>query len=78
MSEISHMTKQEPQVDPDFQKLISPLSEEEFKQLTDNCLKDGIRDPIVIWNGTIVDGHNRFRIAHEHNLPFLIKEMSFQ
>ena len=78
MSEISHITKQEPQVDPDFQKLISPLSEEEFKQLTDNCLKDGIRDPIVIWNGTIVDGHNRFRIAQEHNLPFLIKEMSFQ
>lgn len=46
--------------------------------MTDNCLKDGIRDPLVIWNGTIVDGHNRFRIAHEHNLPFLIKEMSFQ
>lgn len=46
--------------------------------MTDNCLKDGIRDPIVIWNGTIVDGHNRFRIAPEHNLPFLIKEMSFQ
>lgn len=77
MSEISHITKQEPQVDPDFQKLISPLSEVEFKQLTDNCLKDGIRDPIIVWNNTIIDGHNRFRIAQEHKLSFNVKKMSF-
>ena len=25
-----------------------------------------IRDPLVIWNGTILDGHNRYRIYKKH------------
>jgi len=28
-----------------------------------NILKNGCYDPIKIWNGTIVDGHNRYEIC---------------
>ena len=65
-------------VDDEFKNLIPPLSEEEFNQLEENILRDGIRDPLVIWNGILIDGHNRYYIAQKHNLPFETKELSFE
>lgn len=65
-------------VDDEFKNLIPPLSEEEFNQLEANILRDGIRDPLVIWNGILIDGHNRYYIAQKHNLPFETKELSFE
>lgn len=65
-------------IDEEFAALIPPLTPEEFKQLEDNCIQDGIRDPLVTWNGTLVDGHNRLKIAMEHDLPFDEKEMYFK
>jgi len=64
-------------IDPKFQKLIDPLTPEEYAQLETNCLQDGILDPIKIWKqgGVILDGHNRYAIATEHGLPFNVVEM---
>jgi hypothetical protein len=31
-----------------------------------------------VWDGVIVDGHNRYRICHEHNVPFAIREKNFE
>lgn len=36
-------------VDPEFQALIPPLSPEELAQLEENILRDGCRDPLVVW-----------------------------
>lgn len=50
-------------IDPEFESKIPPLSAEEFRQLEENILSDGIViNPIIVWNGVIVDGHNRFHI----------------
>ena len=54
----------------EFKKLIPPLTAEEFKQLETNCLDEGIRDAIVTWNGFIIDGHNRYKIATDWGLEF--------
>lgn len=64
-------------IDPEFEQKIPKLTEEEFAQLEENILSDGeIRDPLVIWNGTILDGHNRYRIYKKHpGLRFLTHEM---
>ena len=35
--------------DEEFKNLIPPLTSEEYKQLEENILNDGIRDPFVIW-----------------------------
>ena len=66
----------------EFKNLIPSLTEEEYGQLEKNILKDGIRDPIVLWSGpprfaddVIVDGHNRYEIANKHNLSFEIIEL---
>jgi len=54
----------------EFKNLIPPLTTEEFKQLEDNCLAEGIREKILTWNGFIIDGHNRFEISERWNLDF--------
>jgi hypothetical protein len=51
------------QILKELEILIPPLTSEEFKQLERNILEEGIRDPLVTWNGILVDGHNRYRIA---------------
>ena len=64
-------------IDQEFQQLIRPLTSEERKQLEANILADGCRDPITVWDGIIIDGHNRFEICHKHNIPFKIHKMNF-
>ena len=61
-----------------FQHLIPPLSEGEYALLTEKIVEEGCRDALVVWKGTIVDGHNRYRICHEREIPFSIVEMDFE
>jgi hypothetical protein len=64
-------------IDPEFKALIPPLAPEELAQLEANILQDGCRDPLVTWQGIIVDGHNRHAICTKHDLPFKTVEMEF-
>ena len=64
-------------IDKEFESLIPPLSPEEFQQLEENCVKEGIRDALITWNGILVDGHNRFKIAAKHGLHWNEKRMEF-
>ena len=62
----------------EFKKLIPALSVEEFNQLEQNCLAEGIREKIITWNGFIIDGHNRFEIATKHKLKFETESKEFE
>ncbi len=54
-------------IDPEFEAKCPPLTEEEFQQLEENILEEGVvLMPLIIWNNTIVDGHNRYKIAMEN------------
>ncbi len=64
-------------IDREFKNLIRPLSPKEYEQLEANIVADGCRDPIVTWNGYIIDGHNRYEICRRHNIEFKVKEMQF-
>lgn len=64
-------------IDETFRELIRPLHAKEYRQLEENILADGCRDPIVTWNGIIIDGHNRYEICKRYNLPFTTVEMEF-
>ena len=63
-------------IDPEFESKIPPLREEELKQLEENILADGVViNPLIVWNGIIVDGHNRYRILQQHpEIQFTIYE----
>ena len=54
-------------IDPEFQSQISPLTDDEFKQLEENILKAGkLLSPLIVWNNTLVDGHSRYAILQKH------------
>jgi len=58
------------EVKEEFKNLIPALSVEEYAQLEANILEEGIREPIITWNGYIIDGHNRFSIAQRFDLEY--------
>ena len=64
-------------VDPEFRDLIPPLNEEELKLLEESLVADGCESPLIVWNGVIVDGHNRYAICRKHGIPFSIQEKNF-
>ena len=66
------------EIKEEFKKLIPPLTSEEFNQLEQNCLAEGIREAILTWNGFIIDGHNRYEIATKWNLDFQTKSKHFK
>jgi DNA modification methylase len=68
---------QDLQIREDFKKLIPPLTAEEFTQLENNCLDEGIREAIIVWKGFIIDGHNRYQIATRWGLEFKTTEKYF-
>ncbi len=65
------------EINPRFHSLIPPLSPEELAGLEALLLRDGCRDPLVTWNGVLVDGHNRFEICQRHALEFKAVAMEF-
>lgn len=66
-------------IDPEFRDKIPPLSTDEFFKLEENILTDGeVREPLVLWNDTIIDGHHRWKIIQRHpEIPYKVKEMDF-
>jgi len=62
----------------DLQTLLPPLSDAEYKGLEADILEHGCLSPIVTWNDTIVDGHNRYAICQDHELSFDTVELEFE
>src|SRR2546426_7308780 len=69
-------TATELRINPVFQAFIAPLSEDELAHLEESVLREGVRDPIVVWNDTILDGHHRYGICRKHSLPFRTHELT--
>ncbi len=63
-------------IDKEFEELLPVLTPEEFDRLEQSILRNGMLDPIKVWEeaGTgkyiIIDGHNRYKILKKHNIEF--------
>lgn len=64
-------------IDSEFKSLIPPLTDEEYRQLEENCKRDGIQDSLKVWRGILIDGHNRYRISEEYDLNYRTEEIDF-
>lgn len=66
-------------IDPEFEAKCPPLTDDELSQLEENILEEGlVLMPLIVWNDTIVDGHNRYRIAQAHpGIGFRTHEKQF-
>ncbi len=64
-------------IDPEFQSKIPPLQFEEEQQLEQNIIVEGrLLNPIITWNGYILDGHTRYRILKKHGfIKFEVEEI---
>jgi hypothetical protein len=53
-------------IDPEFQSKIPPLQFEEEQQLEQNIIAEGrLLNPIITWNGYILDGHTQFPLVKD-------------
>lgn len=66
-------------INPEFEKLIPPLSDDEFELLESNILSEGeVFTPIFTWDGYIIDGHHRYKILLNHtNIKYRVAEKTF-
>ena len=61
-------------VDKEFEELLPVLRPDEFKNLEQSILNNGLLDPIKVWEEPntgrfiIIDGHNRYRILKKNNI----------
>jgi len=65
------------QIENEFKNLIPPISPDELKGLEESIIKEGCRDPLVLWDDIVLDGHNRLEICQRRNIPFQILKLVF-
>ena len=61
-------------INNEFYNLIPPLSLEELNSLEASLKHEGCRDPLVVWNNTIIDGHHRYAICNKYGISFDVVE----
>ena len=60
-----------PVIDPELRDLLPPITDEEREALTADILKNGCYSPIICMEDmTLVDGHHRYDICTEHDIPY--------
>lgn len=57
-------------INQELKELIPKLQQEEYQLLEKSIIEEGCRDSIIIWNNTIIDGHNRYEICTKNNIPY--------
>lgn len=67
---------------PQIEDLLYPLKSEELAHLEASIIKEGVRDPLVVWERDsetiLIDGHHRYAIAQKHNIDFEVKGIQFE
>lgn len=61
-------------INEEFKNLIPSLTKEEYEGLEKSIVQDGCREKITVWNGCIIDGHNRYEICTKHSITFEVLE----
>ncbi|MGL6193911.1 MAG: hypothetical protein ACRC2T_03720 [Thermoguttaceae bacterium] len=64
-------------INEELKNLLPPLSDAEFKGLEEQILREGCRDRLIVWDGTLIDGHHRYAICTKHNIDYGVTEFTF-
>ena len=65
-------------IDPEFKSFFPPLPKTTYDALEVNINRNGCIEPLSVWQGMILDGHNRYQICHENNVPFEYVEIELE
>jgi len=65
-------------IDGEFEKLIDPLSDEEFAGLERKILQEGFKGSVIVWKeqDILIDGHNRVAICEKHSIEYAKRYIS--
>ena len=66
------------EIKQEFKNLMPPLKEAEYSELESSILAEGCREPLIVWNNILVDGHHRYEICTKHNIPFKVINKDFE
>ena len=61
-----------------FRTLIPPLNKAEYTELEKSLIKEGCREPLITWNGYLIDGHNRYEICTRLNIKYKVANLPFE
>jgi len=64
-------------IDEEFKRILPKLEKQSCAQLEEGILEHGCLMPLVLWNGILIDGHNRYEIVQRHGLPFNTMSLEF-
>jgi hypothetical protein len=57
-------------IDAEFKALLPALDAQTYALLEESMLENGCMHPLILWNGILIDGHNRYEISQRHGIPF--------
>ena len=63
--------------DQEFFNLTVPNSKEQQKKLEKSILSEGCLDPIIVWDGVIIDGYKRYLFCRVEGINYEVKEVFF-
>ena len=64
--------------DAEFRSLNLPLSDEAARMLEQMIRKGYCHDPVIVWQGRIIEGYERYELYQRYQMPWLIREKNFR
>ena len=74
---LFHQIEEKMIINDIIEKQLWPLTPQEFNNLEQSILTEGCRENLILWNDTLIDGHNRYHICQKHNLPYTTVRKEF-
>lgn len=57
---------------------LRKLSTREYEDLESSCMEHGVLDSLKTWNGYLLDGRHRLKIADKHGLRYEVEEVELE
>ena len=62
-------------IDEEFRLLIPAMSRDDYQSLEKSLKENGCREPLKVWDGILIDGHNRYEICTRLKIPYEITQL---
>jgi hypothetical protein len=57
-------------INDELRTYVDPLTPAEHEALERSLLTEGCREALILWQDVLIDGHNRYAICTQHDIPF--------
>ena len=57
-------------INDELRTYVDPLTPAEHEALERSLLTEGCREALILWRDVLIDGHNRYAICTQHDIPF--------